>query len=215
MAMMVVALLATVVYIVVLGIRQWLQARKLSELAGKRSLRFSRDDPFDLPEALAEFALMKCGHSCRASNVAYGRLDELAVRAFTFRYEVGHGTRRMTRHYGVVVADVARELPELLMWNQHDADHAPADFHQTDRQVDCWTYTGNNVLADIVSDSAGALGEKGLSVQVRGKTVMLALPGRQDYTAWLDPARRLLDAMAADTKIQPEGQDQDHASPLG
>lgn len=199
MVMLVVALLATVGYVVVLGIRQWLRARTLARLAGERTLRFSRDDAWNLPEQFCDFALMRCGHSARASHISHGRLHGQNIRAFNFRYEVGHGTRRMTRHYGVVVAEMAAPMPETLMWNRHDAEHAPADMHQADREVGCWACTGNGVLADIVRDGALSLAEEGLSVQAQGKHVMFALPGWQgewwNYTMWLDQVAALLDQM--------------------
>ncbi len=200
MAMLVVALLATVAYIVVMGIRQWLRARTLSRLAGELQLRFTREDPFDLAESLRDFALMNSGHSCRASHVSHGRLGEMPVRAFNLRYEVGHGTRRLTRHYSVIVADLQRDLPPVLMWNQHDAENMPADIHQVDRQVGCWACTGSGILADTVKDGVTALAEEGLSVEVRGRAAMLALPGRHgpwwNYTLWLDSAKRLLETLA-------------------
>jgi hypothetical protein len=205
MAILVVALVATVLYIVAMGIRQRRQARTLARLTAELSLRFSRDDPLELPEALSEFSLVAGGHSARASHVAYGRLDEMDVAAFNFRYEVGHGTRRLTRHYSMFLARVGHDLPPVVMWNTRDPDVTPVDMHRVDQHVAGWACTGSRILADIVKDTAGELAGKGLSVEVRHRQMLLALPGRQsawwNYTTWLQPAREVVGSLATGDEL--------------
>jgi hypothetical protein len=199
MAILVLALLAAGISFLAMGMVQWYRARELAGFSHERSLRFSRDDPFELPVRFGQFALLACGHSPSASNVAYGQCGAWSVKAFDFRYEVGHGTRRMGRYYSVVLIDTSLFLPEVLMWNTADADNAPLGVRQNDGQTGCWVYTGNGVLAEILKDAAGSLGQRGLSLQAHGCVLLLALPtGRRKhlrYNDWLDEGLEIADRL--------------------
>lgn len=199
MAILTVALLATAVSFVVMGIRQSRHTRRLSRQAQDRNLHFSPDDPFDIPERYHRFALLSCGHSPRATNVTHGRLDALPVRAFEFRYEIGHGTRRATCRYAVVIVDMQTQADDLMMWNRSDAEQAPLETRQVHGEAGCWSFTGAANLADRLAHAAGELAAEGLSLQVQGSEVLFCIPASRqrgrDYFTWLAEAARLAEAV--------------------
>jgi hypothetical protein len=199
MAILTVALLATVVSFVVMGIRQNCHTRRLARQADEQGLHFSPDDPFDIPERYRRFALLSCGHSPRARNVTHGRLDALPLRVFEFCYEIGHGTRRTTCRYTAVIVDLQTEVDDLMMWNHSDAEQAPLETRQVHGDVGCWSYCGATHLANRLSRTAGGLASEGLSLQVRDSEVLFCLPGTQtrgrDYFTWLNEAVSLVHAI--------------------
>lgn len=167
-------------------------------------MRFSADDPFDVPRRYADFALICGGHSPKADNVIYGRLGGRRVRAFDFRYEVGHGTRRMTRHYAVVVVEVERDLPRVLMWNDDDAESSPLPTRSADGHIACWSYRGDPEAAVALKNALGDLMSEGASVQTCGTGLMLFAPVRRR-----EGRRRLMEAVRATDTVDPP--DRDHS----
>ena len=206
MATLVIALVAAMISFVVMGTRHLGRSRTLARHSHERGMRFSREDPFGVPERYRDFALISCGHSPRACNVSHGQIDSWNVRAFDFRYEVGHGTRRMTCHYSVIVIDTQIDFPNVLMWSDADAEHAPLEVRRSDGHVDCWCFTGSGALADVLRNAAGSLVAEGLSMQVRGSMLMVALPAFHrrgwDYTVWMDTAMKL-PCILRDSREQP------------
>lgn len=203
MAILTVALSATAVSFVVMGIRQKRHTRHLARQADEQGLHFSSDDPFDIPERYRRFTLLSCGHSPRARNVTHGRINALPLRAFEFRYEIGHGTRRTTCRYSAVIVDVQNEAEALTMWNHSDAEQAPLESRRVHGETGCWSYCGSARLAERLSHAAGALALEGLSLQVQGSEVLLCLPAtrprERDYFTWLRQAASL-----ADLIVRPE-----------
>lgn len=199
MAILTVALLATAVSFVVMGIRQSRHTRRLARQADERGLHFSPDDPFDIPERYRRFALLSCGHSPRARNVTHGRLDALPLRAFEFCYEIGHGTRRTTCRYTAVIVDMQTQADDLMMWNHSDAEQAPLETRQVHGEVGCWSYGGAAQLAERLARAAGGLAAEGLSLQVQGSEVLFCLPAfrtrRNDYFTWLNEAASLAEVI--------------------
>lgn len=174
---LVVALLAAMVSFVVMGIFHEKRTRMISADAFGRSFRFSREDPFDIPQRYRDFALISCGHSPRAFNVSYGQVDSWTLRSFDFRYEVGHGTRRMSRLYNVTVVDTQLELPDVMMWNDSDGDNAPLEIRQVDGHVGGWSFTGDAQLADWLCDFAQKEGCRNLSLQTVNNSLLLSRSG--------------------------------------
>lgn len=174
--LLVVVLTAAVVSFVVMGLSQIRRTRALARVAHKLGLRFSADDPFDLPRRYADFALIANGHSPHANNVTYGRLAGRLVREFDFRYEVGHGTQRAGRHYHVVVLETDRKLPDLLMWNDSDAEAAPLRCRGIDGHVACWSYRGNSALAAALADAREELADQGTSIEAGAGGLMVFTP---------------------------------------
>jgi hypothetical protein len=174
-----------------LGMLHSRRAGALRRDAHEMGLRFSSEDPFDLPGRYAEFALVDNGHSPVASNVSYGRMDGLAVRAFDFRYEIGHGTRRQTCHYDVVVFETDTKLPGTLMWHREDIAFAPLPARQIRGLIGQWTYCGDGQMAARLSAAWGSDVCQGVSMQSRSNAIMMCRPARrvrQRYTQWLKAA---------------------------
>ncbi len=139
-----------------MGVRR---RNRLARAAHEAGLLFSADDPFDVPRRYADFALVGAGHGGRATNVTYGRLGGLPIRAFDFRYEIGHGTRRHTRHYAVVVVEADAPLPTFSLWSSRQADLAPLAVRQAEGSLNGWDYRGQGAgraLANLSQDLARA-----------------------------------------------------------
>jgi hypothetical protein len=184
-------------YFAIMGYLQRRRTFALARMAGEKGLRFSVDDPFDVARRYADFCLLSAGHSAKAHNVTYGRIDQCSLRAFDFRYEVGHGTRRSTRRYNVVVVETPDSMAPVLMWNLIDADNAPLAARQSGETVLAWTCGGDIHLRHALATAAMPFAEDGLSVQTCGSTLMLASPvrRRQDYTRQFEAAAAILSAV--------------------
>ncbi len=194
MALLIGVLIASTVSFVVMGLRQLKRTRRLASKANEMDLRFSADDPFDIARRYAEFTLMHSGHSARAYNVAYGRTEGVPLREFDFRSELGHGTRRLTRHYCMVVLETHLRLPGVLMWKD---TQAPA-LQRCDGRLGLWNYRGSGAMADVLAGSCGKFADDGVSMEVREGVVLLCAPGRmrgRDYTTRLDDAMEVLRAV--------------------
>jgi len=184
-AILILVLVAAVVSFVVMGLLQVRRSNVLAREAHEMQMRFDRDDPFDMPQRYGQFALMACGHSCAAHNVTHGRLAGQPVRAFDFRYEVGHGTRRMTRHYRVVVLETGLPLPPVLMWNHHDLEAPPLAAEAAGAVLDEWLCQGDEVFAAGLARAAGSFRSARPSLQVRDGVLMMMFPQQgRDRRAW-------------------------------
>jgi len=175
-------LAAAVVAFAVTGALQRRRTRALARKAHEMGMRFSPTDPFDVPRRYAQFALISAGHSPRANNVIYGGVKGLPLRMFDFRYEVGHGTRRMARHYSVVMVETDQAPPPMLMWNDLDAGNAPLDILWAELHLAGWTCLGDETLAETLADVCRPMAAEGVSVQVCRTTLMLCASGRK----WLE-----------------------------
>lgn len=201
-------LLAAVVSVVVMGIRQRRRCQRLSQQAHGSGLRFAAEDPFDVPLRYRHFALIDAGHSPRAHNVTYGRLHGLPVRAFDFRYEVGHGTRRLTRHYAVVVVETEQSLPAVLLWNREDLEAAPLTVRHCRHCLGPWVC--DCITEPIAKLAAGvsSFGEAGGSIQTRNGTVLLCGPegrGQRRYTAGLEAVTEVMRVLSEQGQTQATG----------
>jgi len=185
MLLLICILLASVVSFAVMG---WLQKRRSNALearACEMNMRFSAEDPFDVPQRYAPFTVIGSGHSARASNVTYGRIDGWAVRAFDFRYEVGHGTRRETRRYGIVLVETDHPFPNLLMWHDRDAQWAPLPAQRLGGRIAPWSFRGDEGLAAALAGFCREIAERGVSVQVRQSVLMFSQPVRDRKVPYL------------------------------
>ena len=192
-------LLAAVVWFAALGILQHRRTRMLARKAHQLGLRFSDQDPFDVPRRYADFAIVGCGHSPRAHNVTYGRLDGLVVRAFDFRYEIGHGTRRAARHYNVAVLEADVALPAILMWNDVDAEYAPIALRQGQGRIACWSVLGDESAAAQLGYACNVQADYGISMQTVDRALMLYVPAsrqRRGYSELLAMAPAALKSLS-------------------
>jgi len=166
--------LAGVAAMVVTSLRQHGRRMRLGQLASQHGLRFSVDDPFDVPRRYADFALVASGHSTAASNVIFGHVEGMPVREFDFQYEVGHGTRRLTRRYGVILLEMPSDPGSLLMW--HEEDSPPVSAGQARQQFGPWIFCGPRTLVEAVAGIGQDLFAKGGCVEVRRSVMLIAVP---------------------------------------
>jgi hypothetical protein len=197
--LLVVVLVASVISFVIMGFLQRRRTHHLGRKAHEMGMHFFSNDPFDVPRRYAAFALMGGGHSCRASNVACGRLDGLTVRGFDFRYELGHGTRRLTKHYGVIVAETDGPLVPVLIWHKRDVDSAPLPARCSEGQAGYWSYVGSKAGALLLSEACRVLGEDDVSVQTYGSAMMFCIPIRGRKQGYID---RLEDVLGVVRRIR-------------
>ena len=193
-------LLAGVVWFTFLGLGQRRRARVLGRLANRAKMRFSREDQFDIPQIYRELVLFGSGHSRCASNVTFGRFAEKRIYACDFHYEIGHGMRRSTRHYGVILADAQIDLPSVLMWNELDAVAAPLEVLKPDGRVRRWSYVGDGDLAAVLAEACIELADQAVSIQTAGSTLMMCMPIRssgQNYTDMFAALPEVLGCMAS------------------
>ncbi|MCK4601822.1 MAG: hypothetical protein KAU28_05115 [Phycisphaerae bacterium] len=195
---LVAVIVAAVISFFVMGLMQHRRCRLLARSAHEMSMRFSRDDPFDVPYRYWGFALINSGHSPRANNVTYGRYEGWVMRAFDFRYEVGHGPRRSARNYNVIVAETELDMPAVLMWSDMDGEFAPLAARRPEGHKGGWSYRGSEAMAQMLAEACEDLAAEGLSMQTRGKVLMLHLPSRrwrQGYSTKLTAAVTVLDRL--------------------
>jgi len=188
-------LVASVISFVVMGLRQLCRTNSLARKAHEMDLHFSPSDPFDVPRRYGSFALISSGHGPRAYNVTHGRVRGVPVRAFDFRYEVGHATRRMTRHYAVIVVHTHMVLDKLVMWHVDDVQAAPLSSGACTTRIDKWMCCGDLALARALVEASGPLADQAASAEVRNGTIMFCIPilkRRQDYTISLGHVDRVL-----------------------
>jgi len=180
-----------------LGLLQHLRTAALARRANESGLHFSAEDAFDVPRRCAAFAICSAGHSPQASNVTYGRLRGLPVRAFDFRYEVGHGTRRSTRYYCVVLLEVPGPRA-VLLWNRRDGAGAPPAARVPEGTCRDWSYRGDGAQARRLAEVCESLAGSGVSVEARAEGVMLCFPVRRrgaTYAPWLELAPGLIGSL--------------------
>jgi len=162
--------------LVVVSFRRWRRRAGLAKQAGDLGFRYWREDPFEISRRCAEFALVASGHSPVAANVISGHLDGVAVRAFDFQYEVGHGPRRMMRRYGVVLLETALPQERLLMW--HNGDFAPIPARQEARTLGAWSVIGDAKQAQAFLAACEPWFARGGCVEIIAHAVLLAAPGQ-------------------------------------
>jgi len=208
-AILIGVLVATVITFAVMRLRQLLRTRSLSRSAQELGMRFSAEDPFDVPRRYADFALMDNGHGPHADNVTYGRLKGRRVRAFDFRYELGHGPRRVTRQYSVIVVETDRSLGRVLMWNDHDAEFAPLSARSSDGRQGCWAYRGSAVLARRIAGALEGTGQTNMSMQSCGSVLMFFTSARGPETDQADRLMRVIRVVDAVEAEANEGQPAD------
>jgi len=190
----------SMVVFAVLGAMQLRRTRRLTRDAHTRGLRFAAEDPFDVPHRYSDFALMHLGHSPRANNVTYGRIGRRPVRAFDFRYEAGHGTRRSMRQYSVITVDVELPLPFAILWNEADVAAAPLAVLAEGRRLGGWFTIGDEGVARVLARTCRGLVEEGVSVQTGPGALLFCSPVRRwrnHTTDRFDAVRRILDVIEA------------------
>jgi hypothetical protein len=165
-----------VVGFVILGLRHRWRRRRLAMRCMAAGLEFVPNDPFNAPRYFCDFALMSAGHSPRAQNVSQGRAGGARLRAFDFGYEVGHGIRRSSRQYTVLVLEGEHGLKDVLMWHRDDAGGAPLQAAQAESLIGPWVYGGDAETAARLARACEPLATVRASLQVIRGVLMICAP---------------------------------------
>lgn len=197
--LLVLALLVTILVFCAKGLARLKRESVLAGKAAALSLSFTREDSGDLPGHFPGFSLMSCGHSRRAYNIAHGQVDGCEVQAFDFRYEIGHGSRRRTRHHGVIMVRLRLD-GRVCMWSGADVEHFPLIIDRIEGSVGNWSYAGNRQLAERLSERIGELASSRASIELRREWLMIAFgvddENWWDYSRWLAQVVRLAKSVA-------------------
>ncbi len=167
--------------VVVLAWMGWSRRRRLlalARIAHETGMRFSPDDPFDLTRHYSGFVLPSAGHSGRAENVVFGRYDGWVLRAFDYYFEVGHGTRRMSRRYSIITADTDLDLPDLLMWSSDDTEHVPLAVRRPLGQAGQWMVITGMKFAGTMVEAFSNYSDRPIDLQINNGSVMICSPVR-------------------------------------
>lgn len=206
--LLIAVLAVSVLVFLAMGLSQRRRKRQLARQAHRAGMRFYSDDPFDLPRRYAGFAVMSAGHSHQASNITQGRLDIMPIRAFDLRYEVGHGTRRTTRHYTVVAADVPEAAPSAIAWHMDDLAAAPLLVAATGHRRGSWRCIGDLESLEILTAACAGLASNPVSIQCSGKSLLICIPvdrdrnrSREDLDAILESVAKCGEALCRPTTL--------------
>lgn len=205
--LLMIVLAGSVLSLLAMGLGLFRRANRLAQQAHQDLMSFATSDPFDIPARYRNLALIHSGHSAHAHNVTYGRLGGWPVRACDFRFEAGHGTRRLSRHYSLALAETDMNLGEVLMWHDQDQDNAPLALRQGVTQQGPWQCVGDLPLAARLAADWPDLPGRPISLQVLGHVLMLCCPvarGRDDYHALLDVLARVLACLNRQAAPRPE-----------
>ena len=197
-ALLVAVLVAASVSFAVMGLGKVFRRRRLACNAHQCGLRFFPDDPYDVPRRYADFAVISSGHSPCANNVTAGGIAGRTLRAFDFRCELGHGTRRLTRRYSVAIAETRQSQPSLLMWHSGDGELAPLAARDVQGQVGQWSFRGSREQAEAVEAACRNFSQAEPSVEIRGSVVLIAVPVRRairQYALALDEISGIIEAL--------------------
>ncbi len=107
--------LALIVIWLFLSIAQRCRNIRLAGLAGELNLQLFNWDPLHLPQRYEQMYLFRQGHARRARNVMIGHYQGRQLRLFDYLYETGLGQDRGTQQFSVVIMQVSRDLPGLLV----------------------------------------------------------------------------------------------------
>jgi hypothetical protein len=193
LAILVAALAVGLAALAWLGVSQRLRQGRLAMAADQLGLRFSATDPFEISRRYGGFVLAGAGHSPRAENVIYGRYGRRQMRAFDFLFELGHGGRRVTRRYSVVLAEIDHPAGSALLWHEQDCDHPPLAVQAAQGRLGPYLVVHGQELAPLLVEAFGAPGNQPMSIQLEAGTLLTLAPVR--WRAADLPAR--LEALAA------------------
>lgn len=107
--------LALILIWLLVSLAQRYRSIRLAGLASELNLHLFSRDPLSLPQRYDRMYLFGLGHARRARNVMVGHYQGHQLRLFDYLYETGLGRDRRTRKFSVVVVQVSRNLPGLLV----------------------------------------------------------------------------------------------------
>lgn len=99
------------------------QRRKaLAEFANTMGWLYSADDPFGIPYIYSFLDCLNKGYDQRAFNVMHGRLGDMDLRAFDYRYTTGSGKNRTVHRLSAVIAEAKYALKPIIIRPEHFGD---------------------------------------------------------------------------------------------
>ena len=107
--------LALIVIWLLVSLAQRYRSIRLAGLASELNLHLFGRDPLGLPQRYEGMYLFSQGHAQRARNVMIGHYQGHQLRLFDYLYETGLGRDRRTQQFSVVIVQVGRDLPGLLV----------------------------------------------------------------------------------------------------
>jgi hypothetical protein len=160
-----------------LGLGQRRHRGQLARLAEQLGLRLSARDFMNLPARYARCLLMQAGHNGYAQNVVFGRLKNNFLRAFDYRFEVGHGPHRQSCRLTVVAAETQRQRPAAAVWREIPAAAALLCMDGLAAGPDGSRWVGDEACAhELTAAWPGRLGP--VTLLTAGRAVLAACPGR-------------------------------------
>ena len=102
--------------------RQYEQKRTdaLNSLATSMKLDFSKISSDQLLPSLGKFPLFSQGHSRKAKNIMSGKVEEIEIKLFDYRYTTGAGKHQATHHQTLAVLGSERlDLPSFSLKPQN------------------------------------------------------------------------------------------------
>lgn len=116
-------ILAALIAMGVLAVSYYAEKQRREQLqviASRMNLSFSPDaDPY-LLETLRHFHLFSQGHSRKVRNVMKGRVDDVAVTLFDYKYSASRGKHNDTRRQTVLLLESERlQLPFFTLRPEH------------------------------------------------------------------------------------------------
>jgi len=171
-------LVVAIIVFLVMALRQVRRSRLLARLAHTEKMRFASEDPFNTPATCGELEIMQSGHNPRACNVIHGYRNGVDLRGFDYCYEIGHGPRRMTKSFYVVLVHLTFSFDEAVMlWNSADSGKVP-DMLPGPGRVGQWYYRGPQRSAESLAKLYEPVAKGPARVEARGDWLMLALRSR-------------------------------------
>ena len=178
---------AVMIGLLVVGVREHLRRQAYARAAHAAGLLFAAADPFDVTSRYAGFVLCQAGHSFRAENVMHGRQAGWLLRAFDYRFEIGHGPGRQTRRYSVIAAETPLALSPALLWHEQDP-LLPLAARLAQRRVGPWRIVEGQ--GERLIEALAALADEPLHVYARPGCLVLACARRWSADQMLDRIQR-------------------------
>ncbi len=209
----VVFMLFACLVVVLICVSYVINKKRRQELAAwgeQRGLRFSVDDPFDIPERFSQFGLMQQGHSREATNVLWreGQAGEAFI--FEYSYTTGSGKDETTYTCCACSWQLPVSLKEIVVRPEGFFDHVAAWFGHDRIEFESTEFNKRfhvagadkrEIYAVITPQMMEFIMQHDLdNLEVRGRTALV----HQEETLDVERGQWLLEAADGFTKLIPE-----------
>lgn len=151
--------------------------------ASRKGFEFSRSDCFGIPNMYSYLDSLSKGHSRKAYNVMYGRLDEYESKAFDYTYQTGSGKSQTTHHLSVVLLDTDVCFTPLYIRPENFGDRIAGaiGFDDIDFESDEFSRafyvksTDKKFAYDVIHQRMMdfLIDNRGWSIQMHGRSIMV------------------------------------------